>query len=213
MLAGASIGREGPSLPVGAALMLAWGDFWKRRMQLRGFIPESDHAGAAGGLAATRRLPASSSPSKSWGAVRCVGSAGPDRRRPPASWWWQCRATTRTGVWRRAAGPWHGDVDRHLRRDHGALGGICGRLPAKAHRRTGPPGAPGSARIPSDGLHHGSGVGGDGLARPAVFTAPVRRTTLLVGHDTVPAGFGLASWRLPSRRIKQVFWWHLSRPR
>lgn len=59
MLAGASIGREGPSVQVGAALMLAWGDFWKRRgLQLRGFhANELIAAGAAGGLAAAFNAP------------------------------------------------------------------------------------------------------------------------------------------------------------
>lgn len=59
MLAGASIGREGPSVQVGAALMLAWGDFWKRRgVQLRGFhANELIAAGAAGGLAAAFNAP------------------------------------------------------------------------------------------------------------------------------------------------------------
>lgn len=59
MLAGASIGREGPSVQVGAAVMLAWGDFWKRRgMQLRGFhANELIAAGAAGGLAAAFNAP------------------------------------------------------------------------------------------------------------------------------------------------------------
>ncbi|MCZ8390760.1 chloride channel protein [Achromobacter xylosoxidans] len=59
MLAGASIGREGPSVQVGAAVMLAWGDFWKRRgLQLRGFhANELLAAGAAGGLAAAFNAP------------------------------------------------------------------------------------------------------------------------------------------------------------
>ncbi len=59
MLAGASIGREGPSVQVGAALMLAWGNFWKRRgVQLRGFhANELIAAGAAGGLAAAFNAP------------------------------------------------------------------------------------------------------------------------------------------------------------
>lgn len=59
MLAGASIGREGPSVQVGAALMLAWGNFWKRRgLQLRGFhANELIAAGAAGGLAAAFNAP------------------------------------------------------------------------------------------------------------------------------------------------------------
>ena len=59
MLAGASIGREGPSVQVGAAVMLAWGDFWKRRgLRLRGFhANELIAAGAAGGLAAAFNAP------------------------------------------------------------------------------------------------------------------------------------------------------------
>lgn len=59
MLAGASIGREGPSVQVGAAVMLAWGRFWKRRgLQLRGFhANELIAAGAAGGLAAAFNAP------------------------------------------------------------------------------------------------------------------------------------------------------------
>lgn len=59
MLAGASIGREGPSVQVGAAVMLAWGDFWKRRgLRLRGFhTNELIAAGAAGGLAAAFNAP------------------------------------------------------------------------------------------------------------------------------------------------------------
>ncbi|WP_251863367.1 chloride channel protein [Achromobacter sp. Marseille-Q4962] len=59
MLAGASIGREGPSVQVGAAVMLAWGDFWKRRgVRLRGFhANELIAAGAAGGLAAAFNAP------------------------------------------------------------------------------------------------------------------------------------------------------------
>jgi H+/Cl- antiporter ClcA len=59
MLAGASIGREGPSVQVGAAVMLAWGDFWRRRgVVLRG-IQSHDlvAAGAAGGLAAAFNAP------------------------------------------------------------------------------------------------------------------------------------------------------------
>jgi len=59
MLAGASIGREGPSVQVGAAVMMAWGDFWQRRgVVLRG-IQRHDliAAGAAGGLAAAFNAP------------------------------------------------------------------------------------------------------------------------------------------------------------
>uniref|UniRef100_UPI0039EFC16F chloride channel protein n=1 Tax=Bordetella sputigena TaxID=1416810 RepID=UPI0039EFC16F len=59
LLAGASIGREGPSVQVGAAVMLAWGRFWKkRRLPLRGFHNnELIAAGAAGGLAAAFNAP------------------------------------------------------------------------------------------------------------------------------------------------------------
>lgn len=59
MLLGASIGREGPSVQVGAAVMLAWGDFWKRRgLALQGFhANELIAAGAAGGLAAAFNAP------------------------------------------------------------------------------------------------------------------------------------------------------------
>lgn len=59
MLFGASIGREGPSVQVGAALMLAWASFWKRLgVPLRGFhANELIAAGAAGGLAAAFNAP------------------------------------------------------------------------------------------------------------------------------------------------------------
>ncbi|AOB31827.1 chloride channel protein EriC [Bordetella sp. H567] len=59
LLAGASIGREGPSVQVGAAFMLAWGRFWKnRRLPLRSFHNnELIAAGAAGGLAAAFNAP------------------------------------------------------------------------------------------------------------------------------------------------------------
>ncbi|AZY51575.1 chloride channel protein [Bordetella avium] len=59
MLAGASIGREGPSVQIGAAVMLAWGNFWKRcGVQLRSFHSnELIAAGAAGGLAAAFNAP------------------------------------------------------------------------------------------------------------------------------------------------------------
>jgi H+/Cl- antiporter ClcA len=59
MLAGASVGREGPSVQIGAAVMLAWGDFWKRRgVPLQGFhANELIAAGAAGGLAAAFNAP------------------------------------------------------------------------------------------------------------------------------------------------------------
>jgi H+/Cl- antiporter ClcA len=59
MLCGASIGREGPSVQVGAAVMLAWGRWWRRRgVSLPGFhINELIAAGAAGGLAAAFNAP------------------------------------------------------------------------------------------------------------------------------------------------------------
>lgn len=59
MLVGASIGREGPSVQVGAAVMLAWGRFWKnRQLPLQGFHNnELIAAGAAGGLAAAFNAP------------------------------------------------------------------------------------------------------------------------------------------------------------
>ncbi|GAA4329795.1 chloride channel protein [Pigmentiphaga soli] len=59
MLAGASIGREGPSVQVGAAVMLAWGRFWEARgVPLKGFhANELIAAGAAGGLAAAFNAP------------------------------------------------------------------------------------------------------------------------------------------------------------
>ena len=59
MLAGASIGREGPSVQVGAAVMLAWGSWCKRynlafkRLQDKELLA----AGAAGGLAAAFNAP------------------------------------------------------------------------------------------------------------------------------------------------------------
>lgn len=59
LLAGASIGREGPSVQVGAAVMLAWGRLWQgRRGFSLGFRPEAlIAAGAAGGLAAAFNTP------------------------------------------------------------------------------------------------------------------------------------------------------------
>ena len=59
LAAGASAGREGPSVQVGAALMLAWGRFWQRMgVPLRGFhANELLAAGAAGGLAAAFNAP------------------------------------------------------------------------------------------------------------------------------------------------------------
>lgn len=59
LLAGASIGREGPSVQVGAAAMLAWGKWWQKRPRFAvGFRPEAlIAAGAAGGLAAAFNTP------------------------------------------------------------------------------------------------------------------------------------------------------------
>ena len=59
LLVGASIGREGPSVQVGAALMLAWGGFCARMgFPLKGVHPsELIATGAAGGLAAAFNAP------------------------------------------------------------------------------------------------------------------------------------------------------------
>jgi len=59
LAAGASAGREGPSVQVGAAVMLAWGKFWRSKgVPLRGFhANELIAAGAAGGLAAAFNAP------------------------------------------------------------------------------------------------------------------------------------------------------------
>ncbi|QUN31760.1 chloride channel protein (plasmid) [Cupriavidus sp. KK10] len=59
LLAGASIGREGPSVQIGAAAMLAWGRWCHERLQFRiGFHPNAlIAAGAAGGLAAAFNTP------------------------------------------------------------------------------------------------------------------------------------------------------------
>src|SRR5690606_23479364 len=59
LLIGASIGREGPSVQVGAALMLAWGGFCARMgLPLKGVHPsELIATGAAGGLAAAFNAP------------------------------------------------------------------------------------------------------------------------------------------------------------
>lgn len=59
LLAGASIGREGPSVQVGAAAMLAWGNWWQKRRRFAvGFRPDAlIAAGAAGGLAAAFNTP------------------------------------------------------------------------------------------------------------------------------------------------------------
>ncbi len=61
LLAGASIGREGPSVQVGAAAMLAWGQFCQKiGLPLKGFnTREWIAAGAAGGLAAAFNAPLS----------------------------------------------------------------------------------------------------------------------------------------------------------
>ena len=59
MLAGASVGREGPSVQVGAAVMLAWGRLWERLgAPMQGLRHrELIAAGAAGGLAAAFNAP------------------------------------------------------------------------------------------------------------------------------------------------------------
>ena len=56
---GASVGREGPSVQVGAAAMLAWGAWWQHRAGVRvGFHAQALlTAGAAGGLAAAFNTP------------------------------------------------------------------------------------------------------------------------------------------------------------
>ncbi|MEZ0191048.1 chloride channel protein [Ralstonia solanacearum] len=56
---GASLGREGPSVQVGAAAMLAWGHWWQRRAGVQvGFHAQALlTAGAAGGLAAAFNTP------------------------------------------------------------------------------------------------------------------------------------------------------------
>lgn len=59
MLAGASIGREGPSVQVGAAVMASWGRWCKKRNLAFKGLQENDlmAAGAAGGLAAAFNAP------------------------------------------------------------------------------------------------------------------------------------------------------------
>lgn len=59
LLAGASIGREGPSVQVGAAAMLSWGRWCQEKLRFRiGFHPNAlIAAGAAGGLAAAFNTP------------------------------------------------------------------------------------------------------------------------------------------------------------
>ncbi|AGW92115.1 chloride channel protein [Cupriavidus sp. DF5525] len=59
LLAGASVGREGPSVQVGAAAMLAWGRWCQEKLRFRiGFHPNAlIVAGAAGGLAAAFNTP------------------------------------------------------------------------------------------------------------------------------------------------------------
>ncbi|MGX9936125.1 chloride channel protein [Advenella kashmirensis] len=61
LLAGASIGREGPSVQIGAAAMLAWGQWCQKiGLPLKGFnTREWIAAGAAGGLAAAFNAPLS----------------------------------------------------------------------------------------------------------------------------------------------------------
>ena len=59
MFIGASVGREGPSVQVGAAVMLAWGAYCRRhRLAFGGFSANELMAtGAAGGLAAAFNAP------------------------------------------------------------------------------------------------------------------------------------------------------------
>ena len=59
MLLGASIGREGPSVQVGAAVMASWGRWCKKRGWAFKGLQENDllAAGAAGGLAAAFNAP------------------------------------------------------------------------------------------------------------------------------------------------------------
>jgi H+/Cl- antiporter ClcA len=59
LLVGASVGREGPSVQVGAAAMLTWGRLCHEKLQFRiGFHPNAlIAAGAAGGLAAAFNTP------------------------------------------------------------------------------------------------------------------------------------------------------------
>lgn len=59
MLIGASIGREGPSVQVGASVMLAWGAWCKKHNLAFKGLQENDllAAGAAGGLAAAFNAP------------------------------------------------------------------------------------------------------------------------------------------------------------
>jgi len=59
LAAGASVGREGPSVQVGAAAMLAWGRWCQDKFRFRiGFHPNAlIAAGAAGGLAAAFNTP------------------------------------------------------------------------------------------------------------------------------------------------------------
>jgi H+/Cl- antiporter ClcA len=59
MAMGASVGREGPSVQVGAAVMLAWGNFCRKyNFAFRGLSTnELIATGAAGGLAAAFNAP------------------------------------------------------------------------------------------------------------------------------------------------------------
>ena len=59
MLIGASVGREGPSVQVGAAVMLEWGNYCrKHNLAFRGLSTNELLAtGAAGGLAAAFNAP------------------------------------------------------------------------------------------------------------------------------------------------------------
>ena len=59
MVIGASVGREGPSVQVGAAVMLSWGNFCRKyNFAFRGLSTnELVATGAAGGLAAAFNAP------------------------------------------------------------------------------------------------------------------------------------------------------------
>lgn len=101
MLIGASIGREGPSVQVGAAVMSAWGKWCKKRdLAFRG-LQENDliAAGAAGGLAAAFNAPLAGwcLRLKNWAAASCCVGSGKFLSVfwLPVSCWWRWKATTR----------------------------------------------------------------------------------------------------------------------